>query len=117
MAIIKSLAVSLAYGWLRFYELYQTVTGEKIASECPRACRVQILPGEPNCKVFLSGRLYSAADVARELGVCKMTVLRRASDGRLRRPRLYIRSSSGKIFLWDFDEFSRATTFKKADKR
>jgi hypothetical protein len=61
--------------------------------------------------------VYSAADVARELGVCKITVLRWVSDGRLRQPRLYMLNSSGKAWLWDTDEFSLATAIKKIQAR
>ncbi|HKT47350.1 MAG TPA: helix-turn-helix domain-containing protein [Candidatus Acidoferrales bacterium] len=53
-------------------------------------------------------RVYTSAELAEALGVCKMTVLRYVENGRLPRPRHFVQQEQQRTWLWEPGEFRRA---------
>jgi len=50
-------------------------------------------------------RVYATSEVAKSLQVCKMTLLRYLSNGRLPPPKLFMMSHGRKVWLWTENEF------------
>jgi hypothetical protein len=57
-------------------------------------------------------RVYTSAEVARHLKVSKMTVPRWVSSGSVKKPKLFILSRSGTVWLWTKKELARLSTLK-----
>jgi hypothetical protein len=59
-------------------------------------------------KPIRAARIYTSAELAEALGVCKMTVLRYVVNGRLPRPKLFVQQQRQRTWLWNAEEFRRA---------
>lgn len=57
-------------------------------------------------------RVYTSADVAKRLKVSKMTIMRWVSSGSVKKPKLFIRSRSGTVWLWTNKELARLMNLK-----
>jgi hypothetical protein len=58
-------------------------------------------------------RVYTSAEVAKHLKVSKMTVMRWVSSGSVKKPKLFILSRSGTVWLWTKKELSRLSDLKR----
>jgi hypothetical protein len=57
--------------------------------------------------------MYTAADVARTLGISKMSVLRYLEAGRMPAPRHFLPRRGTKVWLWDAKEYDGAIALGK----
>jgi DNA-binding XRE family transcriptional regulator len=57
-------------------------------------------------------RVYTSTDVAKHLKVSKMTIMRWVNSGSVKKPKLFIRSRSGTVWLWTKEELVRLSNLK-----
>jgi hypothetical protein len=57
-------------------------------------------------------RVFTSAEVANSLKINKMTVMRRVSSGRVKRPKLFTSSAIGVTWLWSKEEMARLRTLR-----
>lgn len=53
-------------------------------------------------------RFYSGADIARALGMSKLTVRRYVQEGRLSLPKRFVQHGPERIWLWNAQEYEEA---------
>ena len=92
--------------FVRLWEEYDLERAREFSVQQTKPKRQQDNPGTAGIRV------YTSADVARHLRVSKMTIMRWVSSGSVKKPKLFIRSRSGTVWLWTKKELARLSNLK-----
>jgi hypothetical protein len=94
--------------FVRLWEESDVERAREFSLSQPKRTRRQDKPRAAGIRVFTS------AEVAKQLEVSKMTLMRWVSSGRVRKPKLFILSRAGIAWLWSKKEVTSLSSMRNA---